>query len=269
MRETIPIPRGLAARIWRARPRAAQARSHRHSVLEMNLVVRGHARYLLEGRAYELRPNHMVWLFPAQEHVLVEPSEDFEMWIAVFRRGLVVEMCMPGGDGEALRRWNPRGRFVRALTRDAARFLDRLCAELARFAPEPPAHKAGVACLLRCAWNMWSREARALPSDALHPAIQRAARLLVRPDAPALPELAVRCGLSAGRLSRLFHRELGVTVTDFRNRARIEAFLENRESGKGQTMLADALEAGFGSYEQFLRAFKREKGVAPGRYIMP
>jgi len=76
-------------------------------------------------------------------------------------------------------------------------------------------------------------------------------------------ELAARVGLSRARLSRLFHRELGETLVGRRERLRVEAFLRRREERPGADLLSDALAAGFGSYAQFHRSFRRITGVAP------
>jgi transcriptional regulator GlxA family with amidase domain len=78
-----------------------------------------------------------------------------------------------------------------------------------------------------------------------------------------LDELARRAGLSSHRLSRLFKQQTGVALVDFRNRQRVEKFLELYGTGQRRTMLDAALEAGFGSYAQFHRVFKRVRGGSP------
>jgi AraC-like DNA-binding protein len=62
-------------------------------------------------------------------------------------------------------------------------------------------------------------------------------------------------------LAKHFRREVGVSLLDYRNRLRIERFLElARESGN---LLQAALDAGFGSYAQFHRVFRQQIGVTP------
>ena len=85
--------------------------THRHAELELNLVVRGTASYLLGDRRYELTPRTLTWLFPGQDHVLVDESADHELWWAVFRPGLVSRAAPPPLLGER----DPVGEFSRRL----------------------------------------------------------------------------------------------------------------------------------------------------------
>jgi uncharacterized cupin superfamily protein len=60
------------------------AAPHRHRSTEFNLVVHGTAAYLLDGRRYDLRPGSLVWLFPDQEHILVDRSPHYRDWLGLF-----------------------------------------------------------------------------------------------------------------------------------------------------------------------------------------
>src|SRR5690606_32803588 len=82
-------------------------------------------------------------------------------------------------------------------------------------------------------------------------------------DSINLVQLARRTGLSPSRLSRLFKQQTGVTIVDFRNRQRLAKFLRLYGKGQRHTMLNAALAAGFGSYPQFHRVFKRNLGCSP------
>ncbi len=89
MREHLNLPAALDGNVWRYYNPTTSNRRHHHAELELNLVTRGSGVYLLGNQKYQIRPGDMLWLFPAQEHVLVSYSKDFEMWIAVFRSKLV------------------------------------------------------------------------------------------------------------------------------------------------------------------------------------
>ncbi len=62
----------------------------------MNLVLRGKASYLFGQRRVPLAANAMIWLFPEQEHVLMDWSHDFSMWVLVFRPGFVRRFAQTG-----------------------------------------------------------------------------------------------------------------------------------------------------------------------------
>src|SRR4051794_41959766 len=108
MIEELGLRAGLEGRVVRHAAGDARARPHRHAELEVNLVVRGTASYLLGDRRYALTPGTLTWLFPGQEHVLVDESTDHELWWAVFRPALVARVATP-----ALLVDDPIGRFSR------------------------------------------------------------------------------------------------------------------------------------------------------------
>jgi transcriptional regulator GlxA family with amidase domain len=64
----------------------------------------------------------------------------------------------------------------------------------------------------------------------------------------------------------LFAQHTGVTIVEFRNRQRIERFLALYGSGHRHDLLSAALAAGFGSYAQFHRVFRRIMGCSPAEY---
>lgn len=233
---------------------------HRHDEFELNLVASGTVVYVLDERRYDMGSGSLCWLFPAQDHQIVEASADCAMWIAVFRPAAAMRWCP---DEPALRLPDPPGHHCRTLAADDARDLAHHCRAARSTQQDPATLNLGLAFLLRAAWQMYRRAPELTVTEAVHPAVARAARLLG--DDPALggDELAARVGLSRARLSRLFHRELGETIVARRERLRVEAYLRRREARPGAAMLSDALSSGFGSYAQFHRAFRRVTGVSP------
>jgi len=138
--------------------------------------------------------------------------------------------------------------------------------EIAAARDQPGLFNSGLGYALLSAWEQFEHAAE-VPVRDVHPAVEKAARL-IRDETTALSldELARRAGLSPHRLSRLFKQQTGIALVDFRNRQRIEKFLERYGTGQRQTMLDAALDAGFGSYPQFHRVFKRVLGCSPGNY---
>jgi AraC family transcriptional regulator of arabinose operon len=79
--------------------------------------------------------------------------------------------------------------------------------------------------------------------------------------------LSRRCGLEAGRLSRLFKQQMGISIVQFRNHFRVQEFIGHFGRGERATMLDAALQCGFGSYPQFHRAFHQVTSYAPSEHI--
>lgn len=266
MRERLNLPRGLDGRLWRYVERGIVFPMHRHAELEFNFVVRGRARYLLGDRRYDIGRHALIWLFPGQEHILVDRSRDLEMWIAVFRPALV-KRAARAPNARTLRAANPPGHFCRSLGDAAARSLGGLCASVAAADADAARCNLGLGYVLLEAWAAFGAAREGAGGLDVHPAVERAAWILRdRSDLPDLEGLAAEAGLSASRLSRLFNQQMGVPLVAFRNRCRLDRFLALYGEGRRTTMLAAALAAGFGSYPQFHRVFKRMMGVAPAEY---
>src|SRR4029079_5225782 len=86
---------------------------------------------------------------------------------------------------------------------------------------------------------------------------------LLREEALSLPQLAHRAKVSESHLSKLFTAQVGVSVTEVRNRLGLERFVAMYGDGSRLTLTAAALAAGFGSYPHFHRVFREHFGYAP------
>jgi AraC-like DNA-binding protein len=118
-----------------------------------------------------------------------------------------------------------------------------------------------VLCLSKRSSTSW----QPLPQKAgQSPLVERVLQA-VREDLPMTGEqLAQELGVSPGHLARSFKREMGVSLVDYRNRRRIDRFFEAISRAGGTVNLLDAaLEAGFGSYAQFHRVYRKFLGTAP------
>jgi AraC-like DNA-binding protein len=265
MRQQLELPAGLDGDLWHYRSLGRANAMHRHAELEFNLITQGTGLYLLASRRYQIRRGDLLWLFPAQEHVLIEHTLDFEMWIGVCKPRAVRRIATDT-NAQVLRKANPAGEYCRRLPQAVLSRLEHLFSEITAARDEPGLFNAGLGYALLSAWRHFEHAAD-VPVRDVHPAVEKAARL-IRNQATKLnlDKLAPRAGLSPARLSRLFKQQTGVALVDFRNRQRIERFLEIYGTGQRVTMLDAALEAGFGSYAQYYRIFKRVMGCSPGRY---
>jgi AraC-like DNA-binding protein len=99
-----------------------------------------------------------------------------------------------------------------------------------------------------------------------HPSIVEAVGMLAKDPSQSGTEIAARLELSLSRLARLFKRETGVSLVEYRNRIRLERFQMLVDTG-GENLLEAALAAGFGSYAQFHRVFRAWRGTTPREYL--
>jgi AraC-like DNA-binding protein len=267
MLQRLKLPAELDGRAWRYANPAGANRRHHHVELELNLVTRGSGTYLLGNRHYQIRRGDLMWLFPAQEHVLFEQTADFEMWVVVFKRCMIQRAATDARARVLLQKSFAKDACRRLKQRDLARF-EELFTGLTEDAAAPGLVNAGLAYALLQAWRCFEH-AGEVPVREVHPAVERAARLMLNEaNDCGLDELAERVGLSPSRLSRLFKQQTGLSIVEFRNRQRIERFLSQYEGEEAErpTALEAALEAGFGSYPQFHRVFRQVVGCSPGEY---
>lgn len=98
------------------------------------------------------------------------------------------------------------------------------------------------------------------------PLVDQVLRSLHRDPLVSGQELANQLSVSPGHVARSFKSEIGISLVEYRNRLRIERFFRLVEEGGGNLFDA-ASEAGFGSYAQFHRVFRRMLGTTPREYL--
>jgi len=262
-------------------------RPHRHVELELNLVVRGTISYVLGGQRFTFGRGVLLWLFPAQEHQLVDRSGDAQNYVAVFKPDLIARACHSAAnaglkqdraavDGVLHTTLAPAdfdlvGRTMDALMEGApdAEVLNREVgfgvSSGFRFEHEDPDRlNAGLRYLLLLCWRCQRAGASLAPAAVLHPAVRQALELLSEGGEELdLEEVARRCGASAPHLSRMFARQIGVPLTRYRNSVRLRRFFEEYGRPGRPTMLEAVYAAGFGSYAQFHRVFTQAYGKGP------
>src|SRR5688572_18950915 len=95
MREVLPIREGASGFVVELGGRGCGRSQHSHEELELNLVTRGEGVYLAEGKRIRITKHTLLTLQPEQEHLLIDTSSDFHMWIVVMRSAApkVSETC--------------------------------------------------------------------------------------------------------------------------------------------------------------------------------
>jgi AraC-like DNA-binding protein len=265
MRETLHFPSQFEGRCWLHTSRATAHFMHCHEELEFNLCTRGRAAYLVKGIRYELTRGSLIWLFPDQEHLLIEQSPDFQMWIVVFRPRLVTRVCR---EAKVLRQRDPEGQFCVRLREELAGRLGGLYRELLEATADVDRLNAGLGYALLSTWAAQQQAETNPATRRVHPAVDQAARLLhVEPARYRLGALAEEVELSPSRLSRLFAQQMGLTLVSYRQRRCLEKFLDLFARTPERKLMSLALQAGFGSYPQFHRVFVKEMGMPPAQFV--
>lgn len=260
---------------------------HRHVELELNVVVRGTITYVVGDRRFTFGQRTLLWMFPAQEHQLVDRSGDAQYYVAVFKPELISKAAS-GAGYEGLRCENPEIGGVLNSMLDPATFdhirrtmeltvadglhpdvLNReagfgVGSDFSFEHGDPDALNAALRHLLLLCWRC--QRGRLTPDGAvvLHPAVRQALVLLGEGAwDDDLASLADRCGVSDAYLSRVFARQVGVPLNRYRNSVRLGRFLDLRRAGDGRTLTELAYEAGFGSYAQFFKVYRQAYGEGP------
>lgn len=220
---------------------------HSHQELEINLVISGQGQYLIDGQPVPLSAGTLLWLSPKQAHLLSEENEEFIMWVAVFRSGILPDV----NAGCSL-----------SLVPDDVRFFDILCRKLYD-AEDDGLFNSGLFFLFRQIRGMIENLP---PVGRQHPAVVKAVRVMASlNDAVDVESIAQHAGMSRSQLSRLFKKQTGFTLVEYRQKIQLERFL--LLYGEGRTLLEAALDAGFGSYPQFYRVFQQRFGCSPREYF--
>lgn len=264
---------------------------HCHVELEVNLVTRGTVTYVISGERHTFSRGSLIWIFPSQEHQLVDRTADAGYYVAVFTPALVERACH-SDKYEALKTQSLEGKRLLSRLLDTASMetlvpvMDSLMEDALdpdvlnsqagfgiqpgfRFEHgDPDALNAGLHYLLIFCWRAFLAGAQSNQSVRLHPAVRKSLKLLEQPDNPSnLRQVATQCGLSETYLSRLFLQQIGVTMTHYKNSVRLRRFMEVFNGPEKRTLLEAVFEAGFGSYAQFFKVFVQTYGKGPRAYL--
>ena len=261
-------------------------KSHHHIELELNLVVRGTITYVVSGKRYTFQPRTLLWLFPEQEHQLVDRSDNAQNFVVVFKPSLIARSCRTAFNAGLKEKKEKREGVLNTLLKPDSfdlirRTMDSLMqgsldADLlnreAGFGVGPgfsfehgdlDGLNAGLHHLLLLCWHSQLQGQVSTEDAALHPAVSRAIKLLSEENwEQGLGPLAKTCGVSEAHLSRTFRRQVGVPLSRYRNSLRLSRFWEQyRKPQKNVTEAVYA--AGFGSYAQFYKVFVQTYGRGP------
>jgi AraC-like DNA-binding protein len=101
---------------------------------------------------------------------------------------------------------------------------------------------------------------------AANPLVDRVLSALDRNPRMSGERLAQELSVSAGYLARSFKSEMGVSLVDYRNQRLMDRFFNLVERDQGNLLTA-ALGAGFNSYTQFHRVYRKMFGQSPREHL--
>ncbi len=252
----VPYPHGLT---WRRAARRHHATSpEAHQELVAFLGLSGQASYMVDGVIHTLREGVLLWALSGQKHFLLSETAGFDMRVVLVARAAYA----PGVDLPPLALSETgAGLPPRRLTTAGMAELEQIADAQAQ-CQQDMARAAGLRWWLARAWALW----HAAPEGAgrlVHPAVERAARLWQDAPERALTDVAQEAGLSPGRLGRLFRAQTGQSVTAYRTGQKLARFAALKAAQPRLSLTTLALDAGFGSYAQFYRAWMAQHGTPP------
>jgi AraC-like DNA-binding protein/quercetin dioxygenase-like cupin family protein len=255
--QPFPLPTRARGHVWRHRPETRRPR-HFHAEPELNLITAGSARFGMGDLSIDVGPGDLLWWPPGQDHVLLDASPDFDLFVV----GVTPELSerVLGGTGAAA---HAAPAHVR-LPRDVLRELASICAASPQ---HPNAAAEDPVAIERRVGDLWraAHQARGIAGNR-HVLTRRAlARLLERPDVTRA-EIARAIRANPTEVSRHFHQDMGLTLAGYRTRLRLLRFVQGVDGG-APSLMAAALDAGFGSYAQCHRAFQQTLGCAPRQFF--
>jgi AraC family transcriptional regulator, melibiose operon regulatory protein len=241
--------------------------SHAHGDLELNYVYRGGVRYFMGGKFVEVPANCLAVFWAAMPHqvIAVEPGTEF-MWInvplvtllrwdlgnAFMRRVLAGEVLLDGvdqtWDADFTRRW------LRDLTERNAMTVRTVELEV-------------EARLRRLAFQRSQKTAVKLSDHKNRQRVEAITAYLAfhYRDELTIKDVGEAVGMHPNYAMTTFRKECGMSIWQYLIRLRL-SHAQLMLLSTDKTVLAIALESGFGSLARFYAAFTRECGMAPAEY---
>jgi AraC-like DNA-binding protein/quercetin dioxygenase-like cupin family protein len=246
------LPPGHQAFVWKycdatggRRPR------HFHAEPELNLVVRGSATFGVGESVVTVSAGELIAFPPALDHAVLDSSPDLYLYAlgvspSFSAETLSTEPCLP--------------LHVQLRSSELGPVIDRAAAIVDKLGADSPAADLWQ----RVHWL--SRRSSPRTSQGPHVLTRRALQLLRECPNVSLHALAAQLRAHPTEVSRLFHRDMGITLVRYRTRLKLLQFIQVVDDNSLELMSA-ASHAGFGSYSQCHRSFQAELGCSPRQYF--
>jgi AraC-like DNA-binding protein/quercetin dioxygenase-like cupin family protein len=224
---------------------------HFHAEPELNVVVRGSARFGVGEALVTVAAGELLLFPPGQDHVLLEATPDLYLYAVGLEKTYSAAVSAAGG-----------GALTPFHARPAANELERVIACATAIVDRAGTEQLGAELWERLQW-LGRRTAE--QTRGTHVLTRRALAGVEAAPELGLEALASDLGTHASEVSRHFHRDMGLTFVRYRTRLRLLDCI--RLVDAGHPLMTAAGAAGFGSYAQCHRAFHTELGCGPQRFF--
>lgn len=250
--QPFPMPTQARAHIWRHVPATRRPR-HFHAEPELNLVTGGSATFAMGEKLFPVVRGDLLWWPPGQDHVLVTASDDFDLFVIGVTADFSLRVLADTPDVACV------GPIQMRLPTSALAEIEAICVA--------SGSASDVPAIERRVGDLW-RQAHGLRRAAapVHVVTRRTMESLYQRPELGRSDLASLLRAHPTEISRQFHHDMGMTLAAFRARLRLLRFIQRVDDG-APSLLAAALEAGFGSYSQCHRIFQQTFACTPRSFF--
>lgn len=249
---------------------------HYHDFNKIIIFIKGNVTYMIEGKAYKLKPWDLLIIGQGQIHKpIIDSKEEYERFIIWFDPAMVSKhsrdhtnllMCF---ELAARREIN-----LMRISNDSLIKIKNIVQELIEAEQEPAfGHDVLKSALLLQLLIILNRlfvreEAITHSQDILYDKNITEVLTYINQhlnEDLSIPVLASKCFLSKYHLMRKFKSYTGYTLHQYilqKRLYRAKSMLSN-----GESMTTISQKAGFNDYSTFVRAFKKEFGLSPREYL--
>ena len=247
---------------------------HYHDFNKIIIFIKGNVTYMIEGKAYKLKPWDLLMIGSGQIHKpIIDPTEEYERFIIWFDPSMVSKhsrdhtnllMCF---DLAARRQIN-----LLRISDEPLVKVKNIVRELIEAESEPAfghdilksALLLQLLVILNRAFVLEEADTQDILFDKNITEILTYINQHLSEDL-SISSLASRCFLSKYHLMRKFKSYTGYTLHQYILQKRL--YMAKSMLSKGETMTSISQRAGFNDYSTFVRAFKKEFGLSPRDYV--
>lgn len=243
---------------------------HHHAFYEIFFFLSGDIDYLIESRLYHLRPGDLLLINPSEMHqpVFVPAQGFYERIVLWLEPSLLKELSRT----EDLSLCFTKENLIRLEPKEKETLLfyfAQLVKEThKKHAPVNEGEKALVTLILSeiNEASLHPESLHAYTEDYLSPYTDKAVQYIAAHlNGPlSVRTIASYCAVSSQYLTKLFRKDLGITLHQYILQKRILSAQQYMASGMNATEAAR--QCGFENYSTFWREYGKEYGLSPSQY---